>query len=237
MLRSRAEIARVAHQLRLGSVDPIEGCREILAASHLVRPEERTSSCFALLALIDDEGERFPRPPQRHLFEPGFLLVLDQQRSSFLLRVSGELNAACDELVAMMDAGPTATLGEVELDEVFEWDEGFVAGILGWNGQRYLATIVALDREAGRRDIALVAIGEPERAELLAGGRPAALKKWRCAISDNRDPLPVCTIDGAGRVAVAGRLAWTELSNVSFDDVEGAIRRGREWLASPPAFL
>lgn len=109
LIRSRdaeAKIAAIADALAEGRIDPLEGCRQVVALRTLLSDDSLADDDLQVLVAIESELDDMPSDFQRDQWAASPLAEMDRQKMSYLREVEPELFRACRGLAAKWGDSP-----------------------------------------------------------------------------------------------------------------------------------
>lgn len=98
---ARQQLLEVAQSMSNGSINLIEGCRDIVC----LREEAgvAASSAFDVISGVASETDGYPDRDLRGAYDPEFLRKLDFEVSTYLSSVGPALLAACRDIISEME--------------------------------------------------------------------------------------------------------------------------------------
>ncbi len=85
------------------TIDPLDGCRTLVAALHRCGPPVADHPAALVVRGVESETDDLPSGTQRELWEPSALSLLDAERHEYWRHVESSVREACAQLVEILE--------------------------------------------------------------------------------------------------------------------------------------
>lgn len=104
MSDAAASIAAMARRIIQGDIDPVLGCRAIVANHRLLGPVFAHHPSVLAICGFESETDHYPMGAPRERWDPAKLLALDQERIAYTELERQSITEACKEIVVLCEA-------------------------------------------------------------------------------------------------------------------------------------
>jgi hypothetical protein len=99
-----ADVINIATEIIKRTIDPVLGCRSIVAALCASDPSISDSQAFLTFRGFESETDHFPMGDVRSRYDVQFLENLDKERIAYVSSCESDIRAACHELIEILKA-------------------------------------------------------------------------------------------------------------------------------------
>ncbi len=94
------KVVEIAKQVLEGAVDPVEGCRQMVALQYVeLNESQQHDPDFLMIVTVESETDDLPTSRSRHLWDDAALERMDQRKAAYLLRRKDAILSACRAIV------------------------------------------------------------------------------------------------------------------------------------------